>query len=345
MSPDDLKQADAVSFRERIAQQHMAPLWDVFKDLVRSRPGSGCRPALWHYDDVRPAIIEAGDVISASEAERRVLILENPGLTGQSRITTSLYAGLQLVLPGEVAPAHRHAQSALRFVIEGSGGYTTVDGEKAPMAPGDFIITPAGCWHDHGNDGNDPVVWLDGLDIPIVSLLDASYVEHHPNEAQPIDRPIGDALARYGSGLLPFHNHASTAYSPVFHYPYSRTATAVDQLRGRGEVDLHQGLKLTYVNPMTGGPAMPGIEAFVQGLIPKTTTRSYRSTDATVFSVVEGRGQVHMENQVLEWSAHDTFVIPSWYEYRLEAFDEVLLFGFSDRPLQRHLGIWREARA
>jgi gentisate 1,2-dioxygenase len=68
-----------------------------------------------------------------------------------------MYAGLQRVLPGEVAPAHRHTQSALRWVVDGEGAYTAVDGERVTMAPGDFIITPMLTWHDHGNPGDQPV--------------------------------------------------------------------------------------------------------------------------------------------------------------------------------------------
>src|SRR5690606_23171672 len=132
-----------------------------------------------------------------------VLILENPGLPGQSRITTSLYAGLQLILPGEVAPAHRHAQSALRFIIEGSKGYTAVDGERVYMSPGDFIITPSWTWHDHGHEGEGPMVWLDGLDIPLVQALDASFIEGYGHDAHPVTRPVGDTLARYGANMLP----------------------------------------------------------------------------------------------------------------------------------------------
>ena len=128
-------------------------------------------PALWKYRDVRPYLMESGELISAEEAERRVLVLENPGMRGASSITHSLYAGLQLILPGEIAPSHRHIQSALRFVIEGNGAYTAVDGERVTMHPGDFIITPSWTWHDHGNPGTEPVVWLDGLDVPMVVLL------------------------------------------------------------------------------------------------------------------------------------------------------------------------------
>src|SRR5262249_36729204 len=149
-------------------------------------------------------------LISAQEAERRVLILENPGLRGQSSITHSLYAGLQLVLPGEVAPCHRHAQSALRLGLEGHHGYPGVNGGRILMERGDFIITPPWCWHDHGNDTSDPVVWLDGLDIPLVKFFDASFLERMDEEQQPVTRPSGDAVARYGNNLLPVGTQRST---------------------------------------------------------------------------------------------------------------------------------------
>ena len=167
--------AERAAFYETIAPQSLTPLWEVMAGLVTPEPASACQPVHWSYSAVRPHVLASGDIISAEEAERRVLVLENPGLAGQSRATTSLYAGLQLVLPGEIAPAHRHAQTALRFLIEGQGGYTTVAGERVTMAPGDFVITPTWGWHDHGNAGDGPVVWLDGLDIPMVQLLDARF--------------------------------------------------------------------------------------------------------------------------------------------------------------------------
>ena len=140
--------------------------------------------------------MQAGGLITAKEAERRVLILENPGLHGQTSITHSLFAGLQLIMPGEVAPAHRHSQSALRFIIEGHGAYTAVEGERTMMEPGDFVITPSWTWHDHGNDTDQPMVWLDGLDIPIVRLFDASFAEPANADSQTVTRPEGDSLAR-----------------------------------------------------------------------------------------------------------------------------------------------------
>src|SRR5213083_191300 len=163
--------AERKDLYQRLHEKNTAPLWEVLAKLVTSEPQSACVPALWRYDEIRPLLMDAGRLITAKEAERRVLVLENPGLRGQSKITTSLYAGVQLVMPGEVAPAHRHTQSALRFVLEGHGAHTSVGGERTRMEPGDFVITPAMHWHDHGNASDQPMFWLDGLDIPIVQIL------------------------------------------------------------------------------------------------------------------------------------------------------------------------------
>ena len=150
---------ERAAFYERISGGNLAPLWERLHALVTPQPVTPVQPAIWHYRDVRPHLMHAGELISAEEATRRVLILENPGLKGQTSITHSLFAGLQLILPGEVAPAHRHSQSALRFIIEGDGAYTAVDGERTTMHPGDFVITPSWTWHDHGNK----IATADGL--------------------------------------------------------------------------------------------------------------------------------------------------------------------------------------
>src|SRR5580765_7114948 len=267
---------ERLAFYERIGQKHLTPLWTSLARLVTPEPVSGCQPAAWSFADIRAAMIEAGNLITAKEAERRVLILENPGLRGQSKITTDLYAGVQLVLPGEVAPAHRHSQSALRFVLEGDGAHTAVNGERTPMRYGDFIITPPMAWHDHGNETDRPIFWLDGLDIPIVQFLDASFAEHHDHDAQPIARPAGDSQARYGSNLLPIDTRPSGGASPVFNYPYSRTREALERMRRLEAWDPCHGLKMRYANPLTGGPPLATIAAFIQ-LLPKGfATSPYR---------------------------------------------------------------------
>ncbi len=333
------------AFYDRISRHNLTPLWLSLARLVTPEPVSACRPAAWAFADIRAAMLEAGGLITAKEAERRVLVLENPGLRGQSKITTDLYAGVQLVLPGEVAPAHRHAQSALRFVLEGGGAHTSVDGERTIMQEGDFIITPPMAWHDHGNESDRPIFWLDGLDIPIVQFLDASFAEHHEEDEQALSRPVGDCDARFGSNLLPVDYTASTGASPVFSYPYARTREALERLRRTGAWDPCHGLKMRYTNPVTGGYPMTTIAAFIQ-LLPKGfTTAPYRSTDATVFVAVEGRGRTRIGPYfVVEWQPRDIFVVPSWQQVRHEVADDAVLFSFSDRPIQAALQLFREDR-
>src|SRR6202047_137950 len=190
-------------FYDRSAPANLAPLWENLHRMVTAEPAPACLPALWRYRDVRPHLMESGGLITAQEAIRRVLMLMNPGLGGEASITGSLFAGLQLIMPGEVAPAHRHSQSALRFIIEGHGAYTAVDGERTTMQPGDFVITPSWTWHDHGNETSEPMVWLDGLDIQIVKLLSASFAEQAPAEVQAVTRGEGDSDARVGNNLVP----------------------------------------------------------------------------------------------------------------------------------------------
>src|SRR5215470_5626704 len=205
-----------LEFYKRLDQKNAAPLWESLAELVPVLPRPRSAPTIWRYDEIRPFVMESGKLITAKDAERRVIILENPGVRGSSQITDTLYAGLQLILPGEIAPTHRHTASALRFIIEGGGAYTAVDGERTTMHPGDFILTPSWTYHDHGNPGSDPVVWMDGLDIPLVNTFDTSFAEHYPEENQPVLRKEGDALARYGANLFPLNYEPKSQSAPVF---------------------------------------------------------------------------------------------------------------------------------
>ncbi|MDH4189164.1 MAG: gentisate 1,2-dioxygenase [Betaproteobacteria bacterium] len=329
----------------RMDSENLAPLWEVLHSLVPPAPQTPCVPALWNYRKVRPFIMEGGELISEKEAVRRVLILENPGLRGQSAVTRSLYAGLQLILPGEIAPSHRHSQSALRFVVEGSGAYTAVEGERTTMHPGDFIITPSWTWHDHGNPGNEPVVWMDGLDVQIVQLFDAQFMENYPEEVQPVFRKEGDAYNRYGNNLAPLNPVSPFGKtSPIFSYPYARSRETLATLSKNEAADACHGWKMQFVNPLTGGPAMPTIGSFIQ-LMPKGfTSANYRSTDATVYSVVEGSGRVTIGGKNFDFEPRDSFVVPAWAAVSFATNSESVLFSFSDRPAQQALGLWREKR-
>jgi len=332
------------AFYEKIDGENLSALWNNMAALITPEPRSGCHPFLWRFDSIRARMLEAGGLITAKEAERRVLVLENPGLRGQSKITTSLYAGVQLVLPDEIAPAHRHSQSALRFVLEGKGAHTAVAGEKTMMEPGDFVITPPMTWHDHGNHSSEPMFWLDGLDIPVVQFLDASFAEGMEDEEQPITRKSGDSHARYGSNLLPVDLKRSAKTSPIFNYPYAETRRALEQMKLQQEWDPCHGLKLRYTNPVTGDFAMPTMGTFIQ-LLPKGfSSVRYRSTDATVFVPIEGKGRSRIGDAVFEWGPRDIFVVPSWRFVTHEVAEDAVLFSYSDRPIQQKLDLWREDR-
>jgi len=335
--------SERADFYRRIDRENLTPLWESLAQLVPPEPRTACVPALWRYAAVRPHLMEAGRLITAQQAERRVLVMENPGLRGASCITRSLYAGMQLILPGEVAPSHRHTQSALRFVVEGEGAYTAVDGERTAMRPGDFIITPSWTFHDHGNPGDAPVVWLDGLDIPMVAFFDAGFAERYSEPSQPLTRPEGDALRRYGENLLPLEHTARTGTTPLLAYPYARSRATLEALRTQSPVHPCHGLKMQYANPATGGYPMPTIAAYLQLLPRGFAGQAYRSTDGTVYCVVEGRGRSRVGDRVFDWEPKDVFVVPSWCRVAHQATDEAVLFSFSDRPVQKALGLWREA--
>src|SRR5215831_15090770 len=210
-------------YYERIAKHHMTPLWKVMKNVVTKEPVTRCAPVIWHFGDIKRLVMESGGLITAEEAERRVLILENPAMPGESRATNTLFAGVQMILPGEVAPAHRHVSSAIRFVLDGQGAYTAVEGEKAYMSPGDFVITANWAPHDHGNTSHKPMLWLDVLDFPMVNFFETSFAESFPDKTQPTGRDDGDSLAFYGSGVLPDGAPSNLDRSPIINYTYART--------------------------------------------------------------------------------------------------------------------------
>src|SRR5437899_7841590 len=190
-------------YYDRISAYGLSPAWERLRDLIGTEPKSQCLPTVWRFKDVKAMLLESAELISAEEAERRVLLLENPGLPGQSRITQTLLAGLQLIMPGEIAAGHRHTASAIRFILDGESAYTTVEGERTYMSPGDFVLTPNWAPHDHGNLTDQPMIWLDVLDVPMMNYFETMFSEPLDGKSQPVDRQDGDSLAFYGSGVLP----------------------------------------------------------------------------------------------------------------------------------------------
>ena len=329
----------------RIGEYNLAPLWEVLHNLLAHEPVTEATPHLWHYDSLRPSLMESADVISTEEAERRVLVLENPTMRGKSCITEALFAGLQLIMPGEIAATHRHSPAALRLIVEGSRAFTAINGERAYMEPGDLILTPSWAWHDHGHEGEVPVVWLDGLDIPMVRFMGPVFAEPHPEKAHAEGNPVGDNRVRYGANMLPYGARLrDEKNSPVFHYPFARSREALLDLAKAQDLDPYHGVKMEFINPANGGPTMPTLGTYMQ-LVPQGfTTESYRSTAAWVYSVAEGTGRTTIGEEVFEWGPRDTFVVPAWYPHCHEADEDAFLFSFSDKPVHDTLGWFREQR-
>jgi gentisate 1,2-dioxygenase len=330
------------AYYDRISKLDMAPLWVVLKDIIPDEPKTLCDPAIWHFNDVKPFVAEAGSIISAEEATRRVLVLENPKLRGQSRITQSLYAGLQLILPGEIAPPHRHSPAAIRFILDGEGAYTQVEGEKTLMSPGDFVLTPSGTIHDHGNESKKPMIWLDVLDVPTVNFFETCFYEHFEYKRQNTRRDHQDSLVRFGSGVLPDGSDTPHKNSPIVNYPYAKMRPILERMARAGDIDPHHGARFRYANPLTGGSVMPTMGAHLS-LLPKGFKgKDYQSTDSTILVCVEGGGSTKVGGKTLEWGPKDVFVVPSWMKLAHAAKKESVLFSISDRPAQEALGLWRE---
>ena len=347
MTEDTSTQEVRQEFYDRLTPHSMTPLWEVLKGLLKSEPEAKAVPYRWKYSDVRPLLLESGGLVTAEEAERRVLVLENPSYPGQTRTTASLYAGIQLIMPGEVAPAHRHTPSALRFLLEGEQGFTAVGGERTMMKPGDFIITPSWAWHDHGNESDGPVVWMDGLDIPMLGFYEAVFFEDHNDLQQSVGRPAGDAIARFGQGMLPISGDEAHRYgqnSPIFNYPYERTREALVVSAQGEDPDPHLATTLRYANPVDGGWAMPTMSTWMTHVKAGWETTPIRSTDSMVMAVAEGEASITIGDTTYDVGPRDVVAIPGWQWRKIRAKSDCFLFFFSDRVVHEKLGFFREER-
>ena len=301
-----------------LQERQYAPLWRI-QGALTPTPRTKMVPCLWRHAEVRELIMRAGELISAEEADRRVLAFVNPGRDEHEipRTTDTLWAALQLVLPGEVAPPHRHTPAALRYVIEGEGGYTVVDGERVEMQAGDFVVTPNWTSHEHGHDGDGPMLWLDGLDLPMVHTLHLVFAEF---------------------GNLQTDEHDAEAPTLIW-----KLAEVEAALRAQDPTS-HDDLILEYRDPQRSGPLMPTLTAAMQLLRPGVQTQAHRHTSSAVYHVVRGAGWSQIADTRLEWSAGDTFALPVWAEHHHAnpGDSEALLFSFSDRPAIEALGLYRE---
>lgn len=328
-------------YRDDMAAAGVAPLWPMMRNVLpHGAPAPVTKPGHWDYDKLRPLLVRAGELTPVEKAERRVLVLSDPGRgVGAMQATASIYLGMQLLLPGETAPAHVHTPSAVRVIVEGKGGYTVVDGEKLPMEEGDLVLTPGGEWHDHGHDGSEPVVWLDALDLPLFVYLEGSYAKEGPLQAQR-NRPDASEVEYLSAGLAPSRSrHKAARRYPMMRYPWGRTEKALRELAAYGDEGVAE---LDYINPETGDDILPTM-GFTAMMLPGGAKDSppLRSC-SQAFHVVRGSGHTIINGERVEWSAKDTFTVPVFADVTHHPEEESFLIRVHDRPLQDKLGYYEE---
>lgn len=299
-------------------------------------------PFAWRWADAQPLVMRSGDIVTPDrDVERRVLRLANPGLDHGTTHTIS--AALQLLLPGENAPAHRHTPTAIRWVLQGQGAYTTVEGDKCYMEPGDLVLTPSWTWHDHNNEGAEPMIWLDGLDTPLVNNLAATFYEQYPEDQQPIIG-VGESERKYASGALrPAWEEADTPYSPLWHYKWSRTREALYRL-AQVDASPFDDVAMEFSDPATGGPVLKTMACWIQLLRPGIRTKAHRHTSSAVYQVFRGHGHSVINGQQFDWTEGDFLVVPAWawHEHANAGDSEAILFSIQDLPVMKALSLYRE---
>lgn len=336
-------------YRDGLTARNLVPLWPSLRAVLPyGIPARKTQPVAWRYADLRPQLLRAGDLTPIEKAERRVLVLANPGLGLENmQATPSIYIGMQLILPGETAPNHRHSPSAVRFVVEGQGGFTVVEGERCPMERGDLILTPSGLWHEHGHAGTGPVVWLDALDLPAIYGLEASYcIEGQPQHLR--NEPDSSQTRYRRSGLLPYRSLTAPtrpAY-PLLRFPWRDVRDNLVALAGVTPKD--EVAHLAYVNPETGGECLPVLGFSALMLRPGQTARLSRRSASAVLHVVEGQGQAEIDGITLDWSEADTIAVPTHAHIAItnsSTSAPAFLFMVDDAPMQRKLGFYEEFAA
>jgi gentisate 1,2-dioxygenase len=330
------------AFSHALEAHALGPLWTALHLLLPRERRTRAVPHLWRWRDVRPLLLEAARLVPLEDAERRVLVLDNPGLAGAYAITSTLYAGLQIILPGEAAPRHHHTPAALRFVVEGTGAFTSVDGVRCTMEPGDLIITPPMRGHDHGHEGDVPVVWLDGLDIPLVRAFDASWASAmQPAEIAltEVDPSVDELTA---AGVVPRRSRYPGTGYPMVRWPWRSVRAALAAMAATAPEDAPVSVR--YVDPTSGQPPLRTMGAEAQWLRVGERTRRERRTASAVYHVIEGRGESIVGGTRLRWEPGDTFVAPPWHWVSHEGTTgaPASLFAFTDEPAVQALGLYVE---
>jgi gentisate 1,2-dioxygenase len=316
---------------------HPGPLIQPKKLQVQS--------GVWKWDKIEPLVRSTPDFVDPGKgAERRILRIANPGVA-ELTATHTISIAFQYLMPGEVAPAHRHTPNAMRFMIDGEGAYTTVNGDKCMMHPGDVILTPAGDWHDHGNEGHGPVMWMDILDSPVVRFLEGLKTDPYPQEKQaPSARNERSERLYFSPGLVPAHDGgAGKATEQLLAFRWKKAREALDRL-AEVESDPFDDVMLEYVQPRTGASVFPCIAAYLQMIRPGVETKAHRHSSSAVYFVREGSGMTEIGGANYEWSKGDVMVVaPSAvHRHRNNSREPAVLFTVQDSPMLKALGFYKE---
>ncbi|GAA4087584.1 cupin domain-containing protein [Actinomadura miaoliensis] len=335
--------SDLEKLYARVDAAGLRPLWTITEQLLTPTPRPKAVPWLWPAATMRPLAEEAIRLVPVERGgERRVLSLANPGLGGRPYAAGTLWGALQALGPYESAPAHRHSPGAIRFVLEGEGVWTTVNGDACDMAPGDLVLTPAWAWHDHTNGGDAPMFWFDGLDLPMIEALDGVFFEPYPEQRQLVDDPHNasegthrPAYARAGAVTT-----LDPAPSPLLVYRWADTDAELSRLAGTCDDAV---VELEYTNPESGASVLPTLSCGMLRVLPgRRPVRPVRRGGNTVFVVFRGEGHTVMDGRRFDWRAGDMFVAPSWVAVEHHAAVPSDLFALGDAPVHRALGIYRE---
>jgi gentisate 1,2-dioxygenase len=343
---------DTAELRELYAafeRTALSPLWTQTSEVLTFTPRSKAVPYAWRWRDLYPLAQEAGRLVPVGRGgERRAIALANPGLGGAPYATPTLWAAIQYLGPHETAPEHRHSQNAFRFVVEGDAVWTVVNGDPVAMSRGDFLLTPGWNFHGHHNSTDQPMAWLDGLDVPVADYVDVGFFEYGAERVTDERRPARSRSERLWAypGLRPLSGLDDTVSSPIAAYRWEHTDRALEQqleLEDEGfPGTIGQGhAAIRYVNPTTGGDVMPTMRAEFHRLRAGVLTPRRRDVGSAAWQVFEGTGRVSVADQQWDVERGDVVVVPSWAEWSIEAGSQLDLFTFSDAPIIERLGFAR----
>jgi gentisate 1,2-dioxygenase len=334
---------DMKELNDLLRRRWISGLWNLDHTERQADPKTRVKPHLWKWQEIYDSLLQAREKISVTRGsvERRVIRLVNPGMPETEMTSHTMLLSFQLIQPGEVAPAHRHTMAAFRFILQSRGAYTNVDGQKMMMEEGDLILTPQWAWHEHAHEGDEPMVWIDGLDVPFLQSLQVIAFQPYRQGRLPVNEGI-DPGTYYG--ITRPVEEMERSRMPFLHYRWRDTYPSLQRL-ARSSGNAYDGVALEYVNPATGGPTLPTLGCWIQMLRPGERTKTHRHTSTSIYHAFQGSGTTTINGEPFNWEKGDTFIVPlwSWHEHANRSDkEEAILFSMHDLPILKAFGLYRE---